>query len=102
MKLNKENANYAVVKTAFHGGGPLSYHRSLAAATRALRKWQGTGSCQCGCGAIVPIHPQAADDLLAAELRGAFLSGAPSGERAPLLEDLPVWAPGMSPYTIAK
>ena len=45
MKLNKENANYAVVKTAFHGGGPLSYHRSLAAATRALRKWQGIGSC---------------------------------------------------------
>lgn len=29
MKLNEKNAQFAVIATAFHGGGVISFHNSL-------------------------------------------------------------------------
>ena len=54
MKLNEKNANYAVIKTAFHGGGVVSYHKSLTAAEKACKKFRGN-NCICGCCAVVTI-----------------------------------------------
>lgn len=54
MKLTPATASYAVIATAFHGGGTLSLHRSLEAAIKSSNQHQVTG-CTCGCCAVVPI-----------------------------------------------
>ena len=57
MKLTENNARFAVVKTAFHNGGTVSFHRSLYAAMRARDAFQG--SCDCGCAGVVPVTKEA-------------------------------------------
>jgi len=44
---------YLVVRTAFHGGGEVSRHKSLGRAAMALLRYQA-GACSCGCAEIVP------------------------------------------------
>lgn len=43
---------YLVVRTAFHGGGIVSRHRTLKRAGLAAAKY-GRGECKCGCCHIV-------------------------------------------------
>lgn len=47
---------FAVVKTAFHGGGIVSRHRSLAAAARSADRW-ASKHCTCGCTGVVALVP---------------------------------------------
>lgn len=54
MKLSENNANFAVVKTAFHGGGILSLHVSAEAAERAARRFRQR-DCTCGCCRVVTV-----------------------------------------------
>lgn len=61
MKITEKNAKFAIVRTAFHGGGAASFHNSLEAAERALKK-EILKSCQCGCAAIVPITTAAREE----------------------------------------
>ncbi len=44
---------YLVVRSAFHGGGIVSRHRSLKAAARAVVE-ERNAECCCGCAGIVP------------------------------------------------
>ena len=62
MKLNETNAKYAVVRTAFHGGGTISFHNSLDAALHSKRK-NTFEDCCCGCCAIIPITEEAQDEI---------------------------------------
>ena len=55
MKLDASNARFAVVKTAFHNGGTISFHRSWDAAVKSMNAWIGDSSCTCGCAAVVPV-----------------------------------------------
>lgn len=59
MKLTEENSRFAVIKTAFHGGGTISFHRSLHAALRARDAFQSKGTCSCGCAGVVPVTKEA-------------------------------------------
>lgn len=54
MRLTENNARFAVVKTAFHGGGVISYHYSADQADRAARKFRQP-DCSCGCCRVVPV-----------------------------------------------
>ena len=54
MRLNVNNASYAVVKTAFHGGGILSLHVSAEAAEKAAKRFK-SADCTCGCCRVVPV-----------------------------------------------
>lgn len=63
MKLNENNANFAVVGTAFHGGGVISYHKSLRAAERSAR-CSVVGECDCGCCGVVPITESARREMM--------------------------------------
>ena len=85
MKLNEKNAKFAVVRTAFHGGGVVSYHTSLAAAERAERS-ETNSSCCCGCCGIVPITIQAAKEMK----KAGYFDGEYMDEIT-LLSDLPVY-----------
>lgn len=58
MQITSKSAAYAVVRTAYHGGGVESVHRSLAAAERAAEAYRSAG-CTCGCCAVIPITAQA-------------------------------------------
>ena len=51
-KLTEETARYAIVKTAFHGGGTISFHRSLDAAIKAANRYINAGNCSCGCAGV--------------------------------------------------
>lgn len=62
MKLTEKNAKFAVVATAFHGGGVISYHNSLAEAIKAERK-ATSPCCLCGCCKVVPITRAARKEL---------------------------------------
>ena len=43
---------WLVVRTAFHGGGQISHHRSaMRALTRARR--EGAADCSCGCAGVL-------------------------------------------------
>ena len=53
MKI--EDARYAVVRSAFHGGGLISLHKSFFQALRSLRKSKFS-DCQCGCAGIVDLR----------------------------------------------
>ena len=43
---------YQVYATAFHGGGLVSTHRTIAAAERAVKKYRMSDCC-CGCAGII-------------------------------------------------
>ena len=62
MKLDEKNARFAVIATAFHGGGVISFHKSLKAALRADKE-STQGGCTCGCCAVVPITREARREL---------------------------------------
>lgn len=64
MKLSENNARFAVVLTAFHGGGAKSFHVSLDAAERKAGSLRGT--CQCGCCAVIPITEDARAEMWSA------------------------------------
>ena len=93
MKLNEKNARFAVVKTAFHGGGVISYHNSVVEAIKADKKFS-SGSCICGCCRVIPITEEARKEL--------FERGYCS-RRADLLKDIPYFSGDeFSPYSICK
>lgn len=62
MKLNETNAKFAVIKTAFHGGGTIAFSNSLERAMRIKR--ENTGSdCECECCRIVPVTEEALKEI---------------------------------------
>lgn len=62
MKLNESNAKFAVVSTAFHGGGVISYHDSFVAALVAAKE-NTSRHCTCGCCGIVAITDDAMQEM---------------------------------------
>lgn len=44
-----------VVRTAFHGGGVVSRHRTREAAERAAARYR-RGDCTCGCAQVIPAE----------------------------------------------
>ena len=73
MQITSKSAAYAVVRTAYHGGGVESVHKSLTAAERAAKAYRRSG-CECGCCTVIPITAQA---------RQAMKDGDYIGARAP-------------------
>lgn len=63
MKLNENNSKFAIVKTAFHNGGTISFHNSLESALKAEKK-NTSESCACGCCGIVPVTAEAKKEIL--------------------------------------
>ena len=102
MKLTEKNARFAVVKTAFHNGGTISFHNSLEAAKNAALKFQSAG-CSCGCADVVPVTIDAQKEIITARDRWGnplyMEYGAPA-----LYADLPEWgaSSNLSPYQICK
>ena len=93
MKLTEKNSKFAVVKTAFHGGGVISYHNSLEEAIKSDRKYS-SGGCICGCCRVIPVTEEARKEL--------FERGYCS-LHADLLEDIPYFSGNeSSPYSICK
>lgn len=96
MKLTEKNAEFAVVATAFHHGGVISFHRSLDAAKEAARRWRGT-VCQCGCCDVVPVTENARTEMLKDGSDQWY------AERIQLFKDLPEYTGNeFSPYTLCK
>lgn len=58
MKVNYENANYAVIRTAFHGGGTIAFTDDLESAIEIERENTAQG-CTCGCCSVVPVTKEA-------------------------------------------
>ena len=102
MKLTEENARFAVVKTAFHNGGTVSFHVSLDEAMKAKKKLQ-RGDCVCGCAGVVPVTIDAQKEIVKARDRWGnplyMEYGAPA-----LYADLPEFGVGsrVSPYALCK
>lgn len=93
MKLTEKNAKFAVVRTAFHGGGVISFHNSMSEALKSERKY-ASGNCICGCCRVIPITEEARKEL--------FEEGYCS-RHADLLKDIPCYTGNeFSPYTICK
>ncbi len=44
---------HVAVVTAYHGGGILSRHKTIDAASRAVRRYAGD-ECTCGCACVYP------------------------------------------------
>lgn len=63
MKLNETNASFAVVATAFHGGGTWTYHNSLDQAMKSCKQHTNP-RCVCGCCAVIPITEQARNQMI--------------------------------------
>lgn len=91
MILSPENSGFAVVRTAFHGGGVVSYHKSLKAAERAQRRHTVPG-CTCGCCAVIPVTPEAVAQMHASGYIDVF----------PLLNRIPAYTGDNCPYRICK
>lgn len=90
-----KNAKYAVVRTAFHGGGVISSHKSLAAAERAAKKYRSVG-CVCGCCAVIPITAQAREEM-------PNTGRDDCGELIPLLDNIPIYTGNeFSPYVLCR
>ena len=66
MKLTEKNARFAVVRTAFHRGGTVSFHVSLQAAERRVKRLRGVAGRACGCCEIVPVTIEAREEMEAA------------------------------------
>lgn len=108
MKLNEKNARYAVVKTAFHNGGTLSFHNSLEAAERRAKAFRG--DCKCGCCEVIPVTKEAREEMWDTKspdpcayprypYRGEYLEGP---DDITLYEDLPEYDPSMNYSTICR
>jgi len=52
MKTKTTKFPFEVYATAFHGGGFVSRHSSLALAKKAVKKYAMT-DCSCGCAGII-------------------------------------------------
>ena len=90
-----KNARYAVVRTAFHGGGVISSHKSLAAAEKAAKKYRNP-ECSCGCCAIVPITAEAREEM---PDHGRDMCG----QLLKLLEEIPEYTDNnFSPYVLRR
>lgn len=90
-----KNAKYAVVSTAFHGGGVISSHQSLAASEKAAKKCR-IANCECGCCAVVPIATQAREEM---PNHGRDICD----NLIPLLEEIPVYTGNeFSPYVLRR
>ena len=96
MKLTEKTAKFAVVRTAFHGGGVVSYHTSLAAAERAERS-ETDSSCCCGCCGIVPVTIQAAKEMK----KAGFFDGE-SLDEITLLPDLVAFREDMGYWYLCR
>ena len=93
MKLTEKNARFAVVKTAFHGGGVISYHNSIEEALKADKKFS-SGGCICGCCRVIPITEEAREELV----EQGYCS-----PREDLFQEIPYYTGNeFSPYTICK
>lgn len=93
MKLSENNSKFAVVRTAFHGGGTISFHISLEAARRAEHNY-AQGDCTCGCCAIVPVTNSALKELIRV--------GYYEDEETPLYNDLPAYSPDFAYFKICR
>jgi hypothetical protein len=62
MKLNETNSKFAVIRTAFHGGGTIAFTNSIDYAFRIAKRNTST-DCTCGCCDIVPVTREAAREL---------------------------------------
>ncbi len=90
-----KNAKYAVVRTAFHGGGIISLHKSLAAAEKSVKKYKNS-ECSCGCCAVIPITAQAREEM---PERGHDVCD----NLIPLLEEIPAYTGNeFSPYVLRR
>ena len=93
MKLTEKNARFAVVKTAFHNGGTVSFHNSLTEAHRVERA-NRSATCTCGCVDIVPITEEARDEMIKVFDCWDHIS---------LYSELPFWDAGKyTPYQLCK
>lgn len=84
------NKKFAVVRTAFHGGGVVGYYETLGAARAAARKAR-TPWCQCGCNGIVPITNKAASEMWDAGYEPLYL-----------LDEIPSYTTDMPCSKLAK
>ena len=95
MKITSKTAKNAVVRTAFHGGGVVSVHRSLAAAERSANKCSNP-ECSGGCCGVVPITAEARREMPG---RGRDYDG----DLRPLLEEIPEYTVNeFSPYSLRR
>ena len=58
MRLTEATAEYAILKTAYHGGGIIGFSNSLTSALKTAKKHTNS-HCSCGCCGVVPITPEA-------------------------------------------
>lgn len=89
MKLNESNSRFAIVRTAFHCGGTVSFHTSLKEAIKADRNTRDV-HCSCGCCAIVPITKEAKAELIKANIDTGFPT---------LYDDLPYYSANGESYS---
>lgn len=62
MKLTENNSKFAVVRTAFHGGGTIAFSNSLERAIK-IEKEHTVSGCSCGCCSVVPVTEQARKEI---------------------------------------
>ena len=62
MKLTENNSKFAIVQTAFHGGGVVKFTNSLNYAKRILAQVISS-DCTCGCADIVPVTEEGAEEI---------------------------------------
>ena len=95
MRITSKSAAYAVVRTAYHGGGVESVHKSLTAAERAAKAYRRSG-CECGCCAVIPITAEARREMPG---RGRDYDG----DLLPLLDEIPEYTGNeFSPYSLRR
>jgi len=100
MKLTENNARFAVVATAFHKGGTISFHNSLDAAIKARNKFAGN-SCECGCAGVVPVTEEA--KAVMKSYRDSHNNPVYEIGHLPLYVNLPTYqANGESPYQLCR
>ena len=62
-QLTEDNAKFAVVRTAFHGGRAIAFTNDIDEAYE-IRKQNRSRDCTCGCCNVVPITTEAAKELV--------------------------------------
>lgn len=65
--MKKENAKFAVVRSAFHKGGTIKFHLSLREAQKTAISNLHPG-CMCRCCEIFPVNEAGAE-----EMRGYYI-----------------------------
>lgn len=61
--MKKESAKFAVVRTAFHKGGTIKFHRSIREAQKTAIANLHPG-CMCQCCEIFPLNKEGVAELL--------------------------------------